>query len=367
MHFSALKDNLNTMVQVAQRAVSQRNPMPILTCLHFESADDILSVTATDLEFGIRCTMPVNTIINGSSAIPAKYVTSFISRLPDVDIDVQCDISTNTTTFTYGESEIVLNGYPAEEFPQFPILPGQPTLKVKQNLFKKMLKQVLFAVANDEHRPVFTGVNIQINTEGLLSMVATDTRRLAFCEEKMDILPDQIINIIVPGKALNELYKLLDNVDDEFDFYLTENKVFFEINNICIMSRLIAGQFPDYKIVIPNNYVCEVRTSVSDLLDAAERASLLVSTRRNVFNIGFQPKGLMIYFYAETGRIREEIDAEFNGDQLDVGFNVRFFIDLLKAIESDEVIIKLSGHDSPALFKPTNREGYFSILVPAVS
>lgn len=366
MHFTAPRDNLNTIIQITQRAVSQRSPMPLLSCLHFESKDNLLFLSSTDLEFGIRCTIPVNTIVNGSTAIPAKYVTSLFNRLPDVDINIKCDIASNTTTFMYGESEVVLNGYPADEFPVFPSFPENPTLVLKQNQFKNMLKHVIFAVSNEEHRPIFTGINFTVTPKGTLSLVATDIRRLALCEEKLDSSPEQLINIIVPGKTLTELYRILDSVDDDIYIYITDNKIFFTIDNICIMSRLIAGQFPDYRIVIPESYVCEARVSVSELLDAAERASLLVSTNRNVFNINFSPSGLMIYFYTETGRIREELVAEFTGEPLDVGFNVRFFIDVLKSMDSEEVIIKLSGQESPSLITPVDDERYFSILVPAV-
>ncbi len=367
MHFIAPREKLNTLVQITQKAVAQRSPMPLLSCLHFESKDNMLFLSSTDLEFGIRCTMPVTTIISGATAIPAKYVTSLINRLPDIDINIKCDISSNTTTFIYGDSEVVLNGYPADEFPIFPSFPNKPSLILQQDKFKNMIKHVIFAVSTEEHRPVFTGVNIRVNQNGILSMVATDTRRLALCEVHLDMPPDEIINIIVPGKTLNELFKILESVDDSLYIYVTENKVFFVIDNICLMSRLIAGQFPDYRIVVPENYICEVRTSVSKLLDAAERASLLVNTKRNVFNINFKPNGMMIYFYTETGRIREELEGNFSGDPLDVGFNVRFFIDVLKSINSEEVIIKLSGQDSPSLFKPVGDDRYFSILVPAVS
>jgi len=367
MQFIAPREKLNTLVQITQKAVAQRSPMPLLSCLHLESNDNMLYLSSTDLEFGIRCTMPVTTIISGATAIPAKYVTSLFARLPDIDINIKCDISNNTTTFLYGESEVVLNGYPADEFPIFPSFPNKPSLIIKQDLLKNMIKHVIYAVSTEEHRPVFTGVNIRVSQDGLLSMVATDTRRLALCEEHLDTPSDELINIIVPGKTLNELFKILDSVEDNVSIYVTENKVFFVIDNICLMSRLIAGQFPDYRIVVPENYICEVKASVSQLIEAAERAALLVNTKRNVFNINFKPNGIIMYFYTETGRIREELAANFKGDSLDVGFNVRFFIDVLKSIDTDEVIIKLSGQDSPSLFKPVGDDRYFSILVPAVS
>ena len=367
MHFSTNRDQLSSAISIVQRAVSSRNPMPIMSCVHLETTGNVLNVTTTDLEFGIRCSLQVDTLIDGAAAIPSKYISSLMGKLPVGNIDVKCDISTNTSTFSYGDSEMALNGFPAEEFPLFPELPVKPTLRLKQNIFKRMLKRVLFAVSNDERRPVFTGVNITVDEEGTLSMVATDIRKLAVSQEKVDDTNGQIINIIVPGKTLNEVFKIIDAVDDEFEVYLTENKVFFTLDNICIMSRLIVGQFPNYKIVIPPNYVCELRSKISELLDAAERASLLIDTRRNVFNIRFQPEQLLLYFYTESGRIREEISTDFSGDPLDVGFNIRFFIDLLRSMDTEEVIIKISGHDSPAVFQPVDDHSYFSILVPAVA
>jgi len=367
MHFTATKSDLNNLAQVSLRAVSQRNPLPILSCLLIEAVNNELTMTATDLEFGIKCSMPVEVVVDGAAALPGKYLSSLFARLPEEQIEVICDLSTNTTSFKYGDSELVLHGFPAEEFPRFPIMPEHPSFCVRQDIFKTMLKRVLFAVAHDEHRPVFNGVNIKITENGLLTMVATDTRKLAVCEEKIEQLAGSNLNIIVPGKILNELYKLLESTDESFNVYVTDQKVFFQINGICMMSRLIAGQYPDYNVVVPGNYICEVKVPVHLLIDAAERAMLLVSTTRNVFNIKFQPGEIMVYFNTESGRMREEIPVEFSGDPLDVGFNVKFFLDLLKSLDSEEVIIKLSGYDSPALFKPVGDEGCFSLLVPAIS
>ena len=367
MHFTAAKNELNTLTQICLRAISQHNPIPVLSCLLFEANENNLILTATDLELGIRCSMPVETIIEGAAALPGRYVTSLLNRLPEANIDVVTDFSTNNTSFAYNNSEMTLHGFSTEEFPKFPDLPEEPSLKISQNIFKAMLKKVLFAVAYDEHRPMFNGINIKLTEEMLLFMVATDTRKLAVCEEKLTQPSGKLINIIVPGKALNELYRILEPVDDEFNIYVTESKIFFEINNICLMSRLIAGVYPDYRIVIPNQFLCEVRASVSALIDAAERASLLVSTKRNVFNIKFQSGALLVYFNSEAGRIREEIATDFSGEPLDVGFNIKFFIDLLKAADTEEIIIKLSGFKNPAVFKPTDNENYFSILVPSIA
>lgn len=366
MQFTAHRSDLATASQITQRAISLRSPVPSLSCLFFETSDNMLAITATDLEFAIRCTLPVTTLQNGSTLLPAKYVTSLLNKLPDIDIVVSSDTTSNNTSFIYGDSELVLNSYPMDEFPRFPDLPGLPALKLNQSMFKRMLKRVLFAVSSDERRPIFTGVHIQLNDEGVLSMVATDTRKLAVAEEKLENTAGDTINVIVPGKTLNELYKLMDMIDDDFEIYLTENQIFFVIGNITVMSRLIAGQYPDYRVVIPARYECEVKTAIIDLLEAAERASLLIDTKRNVFNVSFHPQGLLIHFFTESGRIREELRAEFSGEPIDVGFNVRLFIDLLRSMDADDVIIKISGRESPALFLPVDQKGYFSLLVPAV-
>ncbi len=367
MHFAAPKNDLNTLTQISLRAVSQRNPLPVLSCLLFEAFENRLVLTATDLEFGIRCSMPTETVVEGAAALPGKYVANVLARLPDVNINVITDLTTNNTSFAYDGSEMVLHGFPAEEFPRFPALPEEPVLKINQKIFKTMLKRVLFAVAYDEHRPVFNGINIKLSEEGLLSMVATDTRKLAVCEEKTAQRAGRVINIIVPGKALNELYKILEPSDDELRVYVTDNKAFFEMGDTCLMSRLIAGAYPDYRIVIPNQFLCEVKVPVNLLIDAAERALLLVNAKRNVFNIKFQPGELLVHFNSEAGRIREEITVDFSGEPLDVGFNIRFFIDLLRSADTEEILIKLSGFKSPAVFKPVDGDSYFSILVPAIA
>lgn len=368
MQFITTKENLGQAANIVQRAVSPQTPVPILACLFLEATSNTLQVTATDLDFGISTVLPITTVSEGAVALPARYVTNLLNKLPNLDINITTDLATNSTTFAYGEnSEMVLNGYPAEEFPKFPDLPEQPVLKIKQNVFKNMLKKVLFAVDHDERRPIFTGLSISINETGELVMVGTDTRKLAVCKEHLDQPPDKTISMIVPGKNLNELYKILEDVDDYFYLYLSENRIFFVLDKIKVMSRLIAGQYPDYRIVVPDHFQCEIKARVSALLETAERASLLIDAKRNVFSVNFHSQGLTTYFYTESGRIREELRADFTGEPIDVGFNVRLFIDLLKAIDTEEVIIKLSGRKTPALFLPVGQEDYFSLLVPAVA
>lgn len=367
MHFKSQKADLNLVTQIAQKAVSNRNPLPILSCLLLEAADNTFTVTATDLEMGIRCSVPAETVVEGSTALPAKMLASLISRLPDGEIGIETDVATNTTSFNYGVSNLTLNGFPAEEYPQFPSMPENPILKIQQNTFKKLLKRVLFALEEDNQRPIFNGANLNIDENGKMTMVATDTRRLAVCEETLEAAPDQPVNIIVPARALNEFSKLIEFTEDKFEVYLTENQVFFVVGDICMMSRLIMGQYPDYSVVLPQKFICEVKAPVSKIMETAERASLLANTRHNVLSASFQPEGLNISFNTESGRIQEKVPVDFlSGESLMLGLNVKLLIDQLKAVETEQVTIKVSGPKTPALFQPENLDGYFSILVPAM-
>lgn len=368
MKFKAQKDELAAVIQTVQRTTTNRTPLPVLTGIHLEAADNRLTATSTDLEMGIQCTIPVTVEEEGATVIPAKTLTGLISRLPETEISVSTDHST-VTSFTYGNSSFDLNGFPVDEFPKFPAMPDNPVLRIKQGKFKKLLKQVLFAVSTDSARPIFTGVHLRITEEGQLSMVATDTRRLAVCEERLDTCPDRPVDIVVPGKTLNEFSRLLDSEENEFEVFITENQVFFRLENTCIMSRLIAGQYPNYGSVVPREYRCEVKAPVEALMEAAERAALLADVKRNVFSAFIQPEGILFAFEAETGRVHEEVrDIEFNGEPIQLGLNVKLFVEQLKAAaEAERVTIKLSGAQSPALFQPEGAEGYFSLLVPAVA
>ena len=365
MHFIAAHEQLNSLMQITQKTISQRSPMPILSCVHFECKNNYLFLSSTDLEYGIRCSMPITSIVDGSAAIPAKYLTGIFAKLPDIDIHIKGNIANNTTTLIYGDSEIVLNGYPAEEFPLFPSFPEEPSFAVQQGQFKNLIKKVIFAVSSEDQRPIFTGINILVSPDGVITMLATDIRRLAYAKDKLINPPKEPINIIVPSKAMQELYKILDNTEDTFNIYIADNKVFFVMDNICLMSRLIAGTFPDYKLIIPEKYVCETKASVNSLLEAAERISMLVDSKRNVFSISLKPNNMVIFFFTETGRIREEVSADLQGEPIDIGYNVRFFIDALKSIDDEEVLIKISGSNSQSLIMAPGEDNYFNVLVPA--
>ena len=226
MKIICTRQNLIQGVTTAQRGVSPKNPLPILSGILLSAKDNQLELKATDLEMGIQCTVPANIQEEGSIVLPAKYLVEIVRRLPDTPIQIETEQGINAV-IRYGQSEITINGFESEEFPAFPAPQGNDTFSLPEEELKEILRQILFATSNDENRPVFTGVLMEMS-EGDLRLIATDTHRLALREEKVaDIAGEK--NIIIPGKALNELSRVIGAPDRKVDISLGDNQIIFSI------------------------------------------------------------------------------------------------------------------------------------------
>ena len=348
------------------RAVPPRTPLPILTGILFETKENMLYLTATDMEQSIRTFAPATVEEPGSAVLPAREITELVRRLHEVSIvKIETDGQTNTTVISYAQSDLTLHGFSPDEYPSMPETPRDTLVTLPQKLLRKMLKQVLYAVSTEEHRPVFTGVLFEFTNDNL-NLVATDTHRLAMRTTPLEKQPNQLINVIVPGKTLNEMSKLLVQEDSDVSIYINENQIFFILNDIQIVTRLLAGKFPNYNLVIPQNTSCDVTVNTKELLEAVDRALLLSTPRRQTVFLQMQDNTMTVFFNAETGRIREDLQVEINGDQLDIGFNGKYLTDALKTVDSETVTFQFTGSNTPALIKPVGQSDYISVLVPAI-
>ncbi|MCF8010172.1 MAG: DNA polymerase III subunit beta [Clostridiales bacterium] len=364
MNFTVATEKLLTALQTVSGMVSSRAPLPILSGIFFQIENNSLYITATDMNQGILTSIPVNVKYPGKAVLPAKQVIELLRRLPDIEIEVENNSENNITTIKYMNSELNLHGFPPDEYPMLPDLTEENSISVSQNLFKKMLKQVLHAVAIEEHRPIFTGVLLEI-MENKLTLVATDTHRLSLRTTTLEYNFESIINAVVPGKTLNELVKLLNKEESKINIYITENQIFFLLENIKIVSRLLKGNFPNYKIAIPENIASEIKLNKSEFLNAVDRALLLSNPTMQKVNIHAQNNILNIYLNSDKGAIREDINIVNSGKDLKVGFNGRYLKDALKSMENEEIYFQLTGPTTPALLKPIDSNEYLSLLVPA--
>ena len=364
MKVIATKESLSYGVQVVQKAVSGKSPLPILSGILLQAKDNLLKITGTDLDIGIECNIPVTVAEEGSVVVPAKYFNEIVKKLPDTKIEIDLKKENNQIIIKYGQSEININGLPAEDYPMLPVIDKDYSITLKGNLFKSMIKQTVFASSFDNARPVFTGCLMDIK-EDELNLVATDTHRLAYRRVKIDN-QGSLANhsIIIPAKTLVEVNRLI-NEETEVTVSITENQILFEMDEISLISRLIEGQFPNYRQVIPTEFKSKVRIKTKDLLESAERASLMAREGSSVIKISVEDYNMTISSNSpEIGKIQENLPVFLDGDGTQISFNSKYFTDVLKVIESEEVNLELTGSLSPGIVKPVENNNFIYLILP---
>lgn len=361
MKIICTRQNLIQGVTTSQRAVSSKNPLPILSGILLRAKDNRLELQATDLEMGIQCFVPCNIQEEGSVVLPAKYLGEIVRRLPDSPIQIE-SVQENNVVIRYGQSEISINGFEANEFPTFPKPQSKNSLTISEEDLKEYLRQILFATSPDENRPVFTGVLME-SISNKIRFVATDTHRLALREiETASQIED--INVIIPGKTLSELVRVIGAADREVVIALGENQIIFGMEDTLLISRLIEGQFPNYRQVIPQSYKTRIRVKTKELLEGVERASLLARVGTQIIRLTIENEKIVINANTEVGRIHEEVPIFLQGETMQISFNALYLIDALRAIGSDSIYLDMSGPLSPGILRSVEGEEYLSLILP---
>ncbi|RJQ32530.1 MAG: DNA polymerase III subunit beta [Peptococcaceae bacterium] len=374
------KESLLFAVQIVQRAVSFKSPLPVLSGIKFSTYTDNLSdsvqlaLSATDLEMSIQCILAAEIEELGSIILPARHIVELIRHLPNIPVILET--SDGGAVLKYDRSEIFLNGFLVEEFPSLSFSTENPIVIVKGDSLKEIIRQVIFAVAKDENRPLFSGVLFMIK-EDELEMVATDTHRLAWrrlrIEERIkesevrgeaDLPEGNGLSVIIPAKALLELSKIIDSTEESVRVCLTQNTIVFSTSYTCLTTRLLQGQYPDYQSVIPKEQETKVRLCTRKITESVERASLLTSDSSPVIKVSIDNNSMLISANSSAGYVNEEIPVSVEGPPVKIAFNVRYLSDILKVIDSKEVFIEFGGPLVPTLIRPSTSENYLTLLMP---
>ncbi len=364
MKFTTNKTTLAYAIGTVQKIVSPRSPLPILSGILFEAHGNQLTVTGSDTELTIQCTVDVETEREGSVVLPIRYIADLVRYLPDVPIQFHTLPESTSTTITYGVSQVNIHGFGSEQYPRLPAVERGTSFSLAQDALKEMLRQVLFAVSNDETRPIFTGVLLQVE-ERQFRLVATDTYRLAVRRFQLENHPEQNINVIIPGKTLNEVARLIGGSGEDITIVCGENHAFFLTGTLKIASRLIAGQYPPYEQVIPREFVTRTQLATREILEATERASLLVREGNPVVQFSLQENSCVVSVQTQAGWIREEVSGTVEGEPLEIWFNARYMGESLRALGSEDLTLELTGPLSAAVLRPSGEENYLSLLLPA--
>lgn len=342
-------------------AANKPSTLPILNNLLLETQKDgKLRVAATDMEVGISTLLPVEIKQAGSITVPARKFYDIIKELPGGEVGITIT-KNNTVNIKAGKSYFKIMGLDKEDFPKLPESQTEKTIEIEQKLLKESLSLTSFAISHDETRYVLNGVLISLH-DGVMSFVATDGRRLAFYKKEIKKKEAQKLNMIVPAKTIHELLKVLD-WEGVVEISQVQNKVLFIFKDTCLSSSLIEGNFPNYEQVIPKDEKTLSTVNREEFLQAVRRASLLTSPEAPALKFDFVKNKVFVSAKSPNmGEAKEELPAEFKGQEITIGFNPGYFMDVLKNLGDETINISLTEPDKPGLVK--GREGYLYVIMP---
>jgi len=358
------KDILLSGVNTVFRAVSSKNTLPVLQGILLQAESQTLHFAATDLEIGITCQLPAQVDEAGAIVLPARLFAEIVRKLPDVGLDLE--VRDGSLTIRYYNSTLVLRGFDPEEFPLLPDLMNTTSVQLPAKLLQAMIRRTVFACGADENRPVFTGVLWEFEGQ-IIRLVATDTHRLAYSTAEFSNLDDLRFSGIIPAKTVNEINRLLRDEDEIISIQFNNSQAAFRFGTVRLISRLIEGQFPNYKLVIPQSCETKLRVSVREFLEAVERASLLSRDSNlgaNIVRLRAAESLLWLEQNSEFGKISERIPIEMEGKQVGITFNSKYLLDVLRVIDSDELIFELSGPNGPGVVRPLTDPNYLCLVLP---
>ncbi|MFA5286688.1 MAG: DNA polymerase III subunit beta [Candidatus Omnitrophota bacterium] len=359
MKFKVEKSILINGIQTVQNVIVTKSSLPILSNILIETQQDGLRLTATDLDIGITCLIPVNIQEAGAVTVPAKRFSDIVKELPGNSVSVSTK-KNNQVSIETDLCQFKIMGLAREEFPRLPEFKDKEVLKLEQSVLKEMLNLTSFSVSIDETRYILNGILLKVSKNGLI-LVATDGKRLAVVEKKMSYSVSQEMSIIIPIKTIHELNRNLRE-EGELSIVLGSNQALFDLGSVVIISRLIEGEFPDYKQVIPPTTENKVRVNRGDLLLAVKRAALLSTPDYQAVKLEvFKNKLVVSKSTPDVGESREELAVSYQGKELAIGFNPNYLLDVLKNLGEESVDIELTDSEKPGVIRIN---GYTYIVLP---
>ena len=362
MEIVVSKSNLIKAIGLVGGVTSQKaNTIPILGNILMETTTaGGLRVIGTDLEVGISATIPVEMRQEGSITVPSKKIQEIVRELPDGDIEITV-AKNNAVNIKAGKAYFKIMGLSKVDYPKLPEGAAEDGIEIEQALMKECLALTSFAISYDETRYVLNGVLIMIKGNKI-RFVATDGRRLAYHEKDFKNKTGKEFEMIVPVKAVHELLKML-SWEGTLQIIPAQNQAIFNLGETFLVSRLIEGHFPNYEQVIPKGEKTTSQASREELLQAIRRTALLTSPDSPAVKFDFVKGKILISSRSPNlGEAKEELPADFKGDEIAIGFNPHYLIDVLKNLDIDKISLSLTDPDKPGLLK--GKDGYLYVVMP---
>ena len=349
MKFSVSKEKLLEGLQTVQNVVSTRTTLPILSNVLLQAEEGLLRFTTTDLDVGIRVEVPAAVERAGATTLPARRLATIARELPANEILAEVDAK-NIASIRSGPSFFKMYGLPEAEFPPLPTFADAKTFTIRQGDLRDALKKTTYAISTDETRYVLNGVLFAFS-DNKLTLVATDGRRLALVDIELEFPRSHEVEIIVPTKAVQELQRLLGD-EGEIRLSVGENQIAFELNGTLLVSKLIEGNYPNYRQVIPAETKERVTLERELFYNAVHRVSLLASDKSNSVKLMFSSNNLAIAANTpDVGEAHESIAIPYKGREFAIAFNPEFLMAPLKNLTEDEIFLDLIDEMSPGVIK----------------
>ena len=362
MKFRCDKTLLTDAVTNISRIIPSKSSFPALEGVQIKAYSNEIKLTGYDNEVGITTSLENAVEEDGEIVLPAKLFSDMIRRMPGQEITIETG-EKYLTQIKSGMSEFTILGIPSEEYPELPRIEEGSGISLQESVLKSMIEQTIFAVAVADSKPIHTGSLFDISAD-TLTVVSVDGYRLAMRSEKISGGSD--ISFVVPGKALNEISKLIkDDSDKTLSINVSRRHIVFNVGRYEIISRLLEGEFLDYKASIPQGAMANVKVSRREFIESIERVSLLISDRvRSPLRILFDEERIAINCSTSLGKSYDEVSCNLNGDPLEMGFNNKFLLDALKAAGCDEVLIEINGKLSPIKLLPPDGDSFLFLVLP---
>ncbi len=369
MKFSIKKNIILEQLTNVSKAISLKNIIPILNGIKFELTKEGLLLTASDSDLTIESFIPSDKIENinttGEIIIQSKYLLDIIKKMPS-DV-INFEVVDGLKVLIYSEqSQYNLNCLNSLDYPKIDLVDADNHITLKALDLKKMIKQTIFAISTQESRPLLTGINVKINGN-VLECVATDSYRLA---KKTIILSedfDEPINIVIPGKNISELDKIINDEEKDVEIHIFTNKILFKYDNIKFQSSLLNGSYPNTSNFIPKEFVHIVNTNLSDFFASIDRAALLTQSKdKNLVKMDLSGNELCISSYAsEIGKVEDRISVTRNvSDDISISFSAKYMMDALRTFDDEEIIIFMNSDSKPLVLKSATDESLIQLILP---
>ena len=372
MNIICLREHLKRNLDNALRIIKYNSTLPVLNNFLFSTENGMLKISSTDLEIGFTSLMPSKILKEGSITIPAQLLSQFVNNLPNKNINLE--VKDSKIYLNCDNIKAVINGISAEDFPIIPKIKNDSVLTINSKILKDSLNCVINSSATSDSRPEISSIYFKINPDQI-KFIATDSFRLAHktifissdnFKEKIKIDFEKSGKFILPLRTAGELLRILGDQNDNVKIIIDDNQILFDFNNTHLISRLVTANYPDYEAIIPKSSETKCYLSKNDLEESIKLSGCFSSKLNDVTMKTKSGKSQMEIFSNnnEYGNHHAKIDSEIKGDDVTIVFNWRYFLDGLKNINDDELILEFNGDQKPAVIKPAKNADFFYILMP---